>query len=63
MKKHYATPTLKVVEFKAECGFAASGFSARSLESGGMEFEMLFGAGEEPCNEQYEFVGGDDFWN
>ena len=41
MKKDYTTPTLKVVEFKAECGFAASGFSASPLVGGGMEFEMI----------------------
>ena len=63
MKKHYATPTLKVVEFKSECGFATSGFTARSLESGGMEFEMIFDADEGPCNEQYTFDDGTTFWN
>lgn len=62
MKKNYVTPILKVVEFKAECGFAASGFSARSI-AGETEFEMLFDATEGPCNEQYDFVDGTEFWN
>ncbi len=29
MKKHYIQPTLKVVEFAAEAGFAASGEGSR----------------------------------
>lgn len=29
MKKHYIQPTLKVVEFAAEAGFAASGDGSR----------------------------------
>ena len=62
MKKHYAPPTLKVVEFKVECGFAASGFSARSI-AGETEFEMLFDATEGPRNEAYTFDDGTDFWN
>ena len=64
MKKTYQSPTLKVVQFKSECGFAtSSGFSARSLGGDLMEFEMTFASGDEPCNEQYEFVDGTDFWN
>ena len=62
MKKTYVSPTLKVVEFKTERGFANSGFSA-SPHDEIMDFEMIFDANEGPRNEQYTFDDGTTFWN
>ena len=63
MKKNYAIPTLKVVEFKVERGFADSGFSASAPDGGVLDFVMNFGDGEEPRNEAYTFDDGTTFWN
>ena len=62
MKSKYQSPTLKVVEFKVERGFQASGFQGNpSLTDPIMDFEMEFDANG-PRNEAYDF-SSDNFWN
>ena len=61
MKKVYQTPTLKVVEFKVERGFQASG-PASSFNLSGNQFEMEF-IDDAPRNEQYIFNDGNGFWD
>lgn len=41
MKKHYQSPTIKVVEFKVERGFEGSS-QGLSLNTAGTEFQMDF---------------------
>lgn len=50
MKQEYRKPTLKVVEFKAESGFAGSNSFIRAT-SDAMLFEMTFD--EAPRNERF----------
>ena len=50
-KKIYKSPTLKVVEFKAEQGFAGSAFN---LNETGTSFEMELLSDEEAKNERFE---------
>ena len=63
MKSKYQSPTLKVVEFKVERGFQASGFQGnqRLTDPTLMDFEMEFDANG-PRNEAYDF-SSDNFWN
>ncbi len=64
MKKEYQSPTLKVVEFKVERGFQASGFQGNTstADPNIMNFEMEFDANG-PRNEAYDFDNGTTFWN
>ena len=59
MKKHYATPTLKVVEFKAEQGFATSSGKFTIVDN---IFTMEFDE-DGPCNEAYTFQDDNSYWN
>ena len=61
MKSKYQSPTLKVVEFKVERGFQASGFQGNTNTNNLMDFEMEFDANG-PRNEAYDF-SSDNFWN
>ena len=63
MKKEYQSPTLKVVEFKVERGFQASGFQGNTsaADPNIIYFEMDFDANG-PRNEAYDF-SSDNFWN
>ena len=62
MKNKYQSPTIKVVEFKVERGFQASGFQGNTNTTTNlMEFEMEFDANG-PRNEAYDF-SSDNFWN
>ena len=63
MKKVYQTPTLKVVEFKVERGFQASGPVSSFTKNDG-EFDMLFDINDGPRNEQNDYINeGNTFWN
>ena len=64
MKSKYQSPTLKVVEFKVERGFQASGFQGnQSLTDPTLiDFEMEFNANDGARNEAYDF-GSENFWN
>ena len=62
MKNKYQSPTLKVVEFKVERGFQASGFQGNTNTNNLMDFEMEFDA-DGPRNEQYESHTINDFWD
>ena len=63
MKSKYQSPTLKVVEFKVERGFQASGFQGNTNTTTGlMDFEMEFDANDGARNEAYDF-GSENFWN
>lgn len=57
MEKKYQSPTVKVVEFKTEIGFAGS----LSRQDDG-NFEMTFDEDEGARNEQYQFIDGSTFW-
>ena len=57
MEKKYQSPTVKVVEFKTEIGFAGS----LSRQDNG-NFEMTLDENDEACNEQYQFIDGSTFW-
>ena len=58
-KTTYKTPTVKVVEFKAEHGFAGSAFNLNSTTN---NFEMEL-EDNEARNEQYIFDDGNGFWD
>lgn len=60
-KKIYKSPTLKVVEFKAEQGFAGSAFSLNNTTTPN-EFEMEFDENG-ARNEGYFFNDGQSFWD
>lgn len=64
MKKAYNAPHLRVVEFRTEAGFAASGFQAVRNETVANTFNFVMNFGDEtPRNEQYLFDEEEDFWN
>ena len=68
MKKQYKSPTLKVVEFKSEHGFATSGFTSTTTTYRGdtelatsIDLDMEYD--ESPRNEQYNYESNDQsFW-
>ena len=61
-KKVYKSPSVKVVEFKAEMGFAGS-FG----KSNDGNFEMTFSESEGARNEAFDYTiydeGSSSFWN
>ena len=62
MKNKYQSPTIKVVEFKVERGFQASGFQGNTNTTTGlMEFEMEFDANG-ARNDAYDFDNDLTFW-
>lgn len=64
MKKSYQKPAIRVVEFQAEQGFAASGFSPVQNETVANTFNFVMNFGDNtPRNEQYQFEEEEDFWN
>ena len=61
-KTKYTAPTIKVVEFKTERGFANS-FNRQEAELSQFQFEMDFNVQEGPRNEAYIFDDGTSFWD
>ena len=60
-KTTYTAPTIKVVEFKTERGFANS-FNRQAAQSQ-FQFEMDFNVQEGPRNEAYIFDDETSFWD
>lgn len=61
-KTIYKTPTVKVVEFKAERGFAGSFGLQRATESS-VDFEQTLNEESEACGEQYFERDASNFWD
>lgn len=68
MKKQYKSPTLKVVEFKSEHGFATSGFTSTTKSyqedtEWAINIDLDMEYDKSPRNEQYNYESNDQsFW-